>query len=155
MGNLRRIVGVGLAVALVAALAVYVLIPKMGPTANNVVVKEPQAPPSSGTGTTTGTGGSGSPGGHGGGSTGGTPPTTPPQTKPPNDDEDHDHGSHHGACASGEHEDDNGASVSQGAHGHEGECSDHDHGDSSHGNGYDHESSWGDDHSSARDENDD
>ncbi len=66
MGNLRKIVGISLAVAVAVGLVAYLLVPHAGPSNESVVVNQPQAPttggssPSSGSGTSGGTtGGSG------------------------------------------------------------------------------------------------
>src|SRR5574340_315750 len=123
MGNLRKIVGVGLAVALVAALAVYVLIPKTGTTANNVVVNEPQTPTRGGSGGTTssgpGTGGTSS-GGSGSGST--PTPTTPPPTRPPKAHGQNSHGPKHLICLPTKNHPGNGVSQYQGANQYRGDC---------------------------------
>ncbi len=124
MGNLRKIVGVSLAAALVAVLAVYVLIPKAGPNANSVVVNEPQAPPSSGTGTTDTGGHGGTSGGQGSGS-GTTPkPSTPssPPTKPPKAHGENSHGPKHVVCLPEKHHAGNGVSQYQGANQYRGQC---------------------------------
>ena len=61
MGNLRKIVGVSLAVAVALGLVAYVLVPHAGPTNESVVVNQPQTPTTPGGSTSTGTGtGSGS-----------------------------------------------------------------------------------------------
>ena len=74
MGNLRKIVGISLAVAVALGLVAYLLVPHAGPSNQSVVVNQPQQP------TTGGHGGSSSGGGT---SSGGT--TTPPveHTRPP------------------------------------------------------------------------
>ncbi len=69
MGNLRKIVGVSLAVAVALGLVAYVLVPRAGPTNESIVVNQPQTPTTPGSGTTTGTGTSS-------GSTTSTPPTS-------------------------------------------------------------------------------
>ncbi len=73
MQNTRKIVGVSLAVALAAALAAYVLMPKAGPNAGSVVVNEP-TPPGTDAGGSGGSGGTGT-------DTGPGPP--PPESLPP------------------------------------------------------------------------
>lgn len=86
MGNLKKIVGIGLAVAVALGLVAFLLVPHAGPTNQSVVVNQPQAPTtgdtggSSGSGTS-GSGGSGSSGsgsGTTGGSSSGPAPSTPP-----------------------------------------------------------------------------
>jgi len=119
MGNLRRIVGVGLAVALVATLAVYVLIPKTGTTANNVVVNEPQNPTSGGTTSTT-TGGHGH-GGHADGS-GTTPTPSTPPTRPPKAHGQNSNGPKHVICLPVKDHPGNGVSEYQGANQYRGQC---------------------------------
>ncbi len=122
MGNLRKIVGVGLAVALVAALAVYVLLPKAGPTTNSVVVNEPQTPTNPGSGGTT-SGGSGSGGSSGGGSGGSNPPpTTPPAGRPPKAHGQNSHGPKHMICLPEKDHPGNGVSQYQGANQYRGQC---------------------------------
>jgi len=123
MKNLRKIVGVGLAVALVAALAVYVLLPKAGTTTNSVVVNEPQNPTSGGTDSTT-TGGHGTGGtGHGGTGAGSTPtPSTPPPTKPPKAHGQNSHGPKHVICLPEKSHPGNGISQYQGANQYRGQC---------------------------------
>ncbi len=117
MGNLRKIVGVGLAVAIVAALAVYVLIPKTGPTANNVVVNEPQNPTNGGSGGTS-TGGTG-----GSGGTGTTPsPSVPPAGRPPKAHGENSHGPKHVICLPTKDHPGNGVSQYQGANQYRGQC---------------------------------
>jgi hypothetical protein len=59
MGNLRKIVGVSLAVAVALGLVAYVLVPHAGPTNESIVVNQPQTPTTPGGSTDTGTGGSG------------------------------------------------------------------------------------------------
>ncbi|HLE54043.1 MAG TPA: hypothetical protein VI999_02210, partial [Thermoplasmata archaeon] len=88
MGNLRKIVGVSLAVALVAALAVYVLIPKTGPNTANVVTNEPQSPTNGGSDTA---GGGGTQAGGGG-----SAPT--PHVRPPKLHGENSHGPKHAVC---------------------------------------------------------
>ena len=117
MGNLKKIVGVGLAVALVAALAVYVLVPKTGPTTNSVVVNEPQTPTSPGSGGTT-SGGSGS----GGSGSGSPPPTTPPSSRPPKAHGQNSHGPNHMICLPEKNHPGNGVSQYQGANQYRGQC---------------------------------
>ncbi len=77
MGNLRKIVGIGLAVAVALGLVAYLLVPHAGPSNQSVVVNQPQTP----TPPTTG----GHRGGSGGTSSGGTTtPTTPGEhVRPP------------------------------------------------------------------------
>ena len=126
MGNLRRIVGVGLAVALVAAFAVYVLIPKSGPTANNIVVNEPQNPANGGSGSTTsggsGTGGMPSGGGGSGGSGATPPPNVPPSGRPPKAHGENSHGPKHLVCLAPKNHPGNGVSEYQGANQYRGQC---------------------------------
>ncbi len=83
MGNLRKIVGISLAVAVAVGLVAYLLVPHAGPANESVVVNQPQAPTSPG-GTGTGSGTSPS-GGGSGGSSGGSGTSTPPteHVKPP------------------------------------------------------------------------
>ncbi len=121
MGNLRKIVGVSLAVAMMVALAVYVLIPKAGPNANSVVVNEPQAPPNGGTGSTgtTGTGGTG--GAQGGGSGSAPTPSTPP-TRPLKAHGENSHGPKHVVCLPVKAHPGNGVSEYQGANQYRGQC---------------------------------
>lgn len=69
MGNLRKIVGVSLAVAVALGLVAYVLVPHAGPSNESVVVNQPQTPTTPGGSTSTGTGTSS-------GSTTSTPPTS-------------------------------------------------------------------------------
>ncbi len=70
MGNLRKIVGVSLAVAVALGLVAYVLVPHAGPSNESVVVNQPQTPTTPGGGT--------------GGSTGTTtPPPTSDHVRPP------------------------------------------------------------------------
>jgi len=123
MGNLRKIVGVALAVAVVAAVVVYVLMPKTGTTTNSVVVNEPQNPTGGGSGTTP-TGGSGS-GGSGGGSggSGSTPtPSNPPPTRPPKAHGQNSHGPKHVICLPTKDHPGNGVSQYQGANQYRGQC---------------------------------
>ena len=109
MGNLRKIVGVALAVAVVAAIVVYVLIPKTGTTTNNVVVKEPQNPTGGGSG---GNDGSGS-----------TPtPSNPPPTRPPKAHGQNSHGPNHLVCLPAKNHPGNGVSQYQGANQYRGLC---------------------------------
>ena len=56
MGNLRKIVGVSLAVAVALGLVAYVLVPHAGPSNESVVVNQPQTPTTPGGSTSTGTG---------------------------------------------------------------------------------------------------
>ncbi len=74
MGNLRKIVGIGLAVAVALGLVAYLLVPHAGPSNQSVVVNQPQTP-------TTG-GSSGSSGGTSSGTTN-TPPPPAEHTRPP------------------------------------------------------------------------
>ncbi len=126
MGNLRKIGGVGLAVAVVAALAVYVLIPKTGPAANSVVVNEPQNPTNGGPGGST-SGGTATGGGtSGGSSTGGggtTPsPSTPPSGRPPKAHGQNSHGPKHLICRPTKDHPGTGVSQYQGATQYRGQC---------------------------------
>lgn len=127
MTNMRKIVGVSLAVALVAALAVYVLIPKTGPNTANVVTNEPQSPTNGGTGTT------------GGGDTqtggGGTTPT--PHVKPPKLHGQNSHGPKHVVCLPEKNHEGNGVSQYQGANWYRGTCAS-DAGVNPHGHAYGH-----------------
>ncbi len=76
MGNLRKIVGISLAVAVALGIVAYLVVPHAGPANESVVVNQPQAP-------TTGTGGhTGSGTGGSGGSTP-TPSVPPPHIRPP------------------------------------------------------------------------
>ncbi len=112
MRNMRKVVGVSLAVALVAALAVYMLVPKTGPNTANVVTNEPQSPPSSGTGTT----------GGGGTQTGGGGTTPTPHVKLPKLHGQNSHGPKHAVCVPvNEHV--QGLAQYQGANWYRGECS--------------------------------
>lgn len=56
MGNLRKIVGVSLAVAVALGLVAYVLVPHAGPSNESIVVNQPQTPTTPGGSTSTGTG---------------------------------------------------------------------------------------------------
>ncbi len=117
MGNLRKIVGVALAVAVVAGVMVYLLIPKSGTTTNNVVVNEPQTPTNGGSGSTP-TGGSGT-GGSGSGST--PSPQTPP-SRPPKAHGQNSNGPKHMVCLPEKNHEGNGVSQYQGANQYRGEC---------------------------------
>ncbi len=112
MGNLRKIVGVALAVAVVAGVMVYLLIPKSGTTTNNVVVNEPKTPTNGGsTSTPTGT------------SSGSTPtPTTPPSSRPPKAHGQNSNGPKHVICLPDKNHEGNGVSQYQGANQYRGEC---------------------------------
>ena len=112
MGNLRKIVGVSLAVALVAALAVYVLIPKTGPNTANVVTNEPQSPTNGGSDTT---GGGGTQAGGGG-----SAPT--PHVRPPKLHGENSHGPKHAVCLPEKNHAGNGVSQYQGANWYRGTC---------------------------------
>lgn len=90
MGNLRKIVGISLAVAVALGLVAYLLVPHAGPANESVVVNQPQAPsnPTSG-GTSSGTGTSG----------GSTTPTTPaPHIRPPKLHGQNSNGPKHAVC---------------------------------------------------------
>ncbi len=76
MGNLRKIVGISLAVAVALGLVAYLLVPHAGPSNQSVVVNQPQTP------TTGGNGGSGSGSGSSSGGTT-TPPPPTEHTRPP------------------------------------------------------------------------
>lgn len=72
MGNLRKIVGVSLAVAVALGLVAYVLVPHAGPANESVVVNQPQTPTTPGGSTGTGTG-----------TSSGTTPSTPSSPSTP------------------------------------------------------------------------
>lgn len=111
MRRMRRIVGVSLAVALVAALAVYVLIPKTGPNTANVVTNEPQSPTNGGTDTT----------GGGDTQTGGDGTAPTPHVKPPKLHGQNSQGPKHAVCVPvNEHV--QGTAQYQGANWYRGEC---------------------------------
>ena len=86
MGNLRKIVGISLAVAVALGLVAYLLVPHAGPSNQSVVVNQPQAPTTGGSDSTSS--GSNTPGGTSGGASGGTsggsstPSTPAPDTRP-------------------------------------------------------------------------
>lgn len=89
MGNLRKIVGISLAVAVALGLVAYLLVPHAGPSNESVVVNQPQAP------TTGGGGGTSS----GTGTSGGT--TSPPPTlhiRPPKLHGQNSNGPKHVVC---------------------------------------------------------
>ncbi len=112
MGNTRKIVGVSLAVALVAALAVYVLIPRTGPNTANVVTNEPQSPTNGGSGTT----------GGGGTQTGGGGSIPTPHVRPPKLHGENSQGPKHVVCLPEKNHDGNGVSQYQGANWYRGQC---------------------------------
>ena len=72
MGNLRKIVGISLAVAVAVGLVAYLLVPRAGPANESVVVNQPQAP------STPGSDGTGSGTGTSGGTSGGSGTSVPP-----------------------------------------------------------------------------
>lgn len=84
MGNLRKIVGISLAVAVSLGLVAYLLVPHAGPSNQSVVVNQPQAP-------STGTGGTSS--GTSGGST-----SPPPLVRPPKLHGQNSNGPKHVVC---------------------------------------------------------
>jgi len=77
MGNLRKIVGISLAVAVALGLVAYLLVPHAGPSNQSVVVNQPQAPTNGGGDTTTP--------GTNAGTTGGSSTSSPPvqHVRPP------------------------------------------------------------------------
>lgn len=90
MGKLRKIVGIGLAVAVSLGLVAYLLVPHAGPSNQSVVVNQPPAP-STGTGSDTSSGA-----GTSGGST--TPSTPSPLVRPPKLHGENSHGPKHVVC---------------------------------------------------------
>lgn len=90
MGNLRKIVGISLAVAVALGLVAYLLVPHAGPANESVVVNQPQAP-------TNPTGGSTSSGtSTSGGSNTPTPPA--PHIRPPKLHGQNSNGPKHVVC---------------------------------------------------------
>lgn len=103
MGNLRKIVGIGLAVAVAFGLVAYLLVPHAGPKNESIVVNQPQAPTTGDTGGSPGSGTSGSSGsgsGSSGGSSGGSSPSTPPtqHVRPPKVHGKNSEGPKHAVC---------------------------------------------------------
>ncbi len=116
MGNVRKIVGVALAVAVVAGVMVYLLIPKSGTTTNNVVVNQPQTPTNGGSSNTP-SGSSGTGGGSGSNPSPQTPPGRPAKAHGQNS-----HGPKHVVCLPVKDHDGNGVSQYQGANQYRGQC---------------------------------
>ncbi len=112
MGNTRKIVGLSLAVALAATLAVYVLIPRTGPNTANVVTNEPQTPTNGGSDAAGG--GGTQPGG------GGTTPT--PDTRPAKLHGQNSQGPKHAVCLAENDHVANGVAQYQGANWYRGTC---------------------------------
>lgn len=116
MGNLRKIVGIGLAVAVALGLVVYLLVPHAGPSNQSVVVNQPQAP-------TTPTNGGHSGSGSGGTSSGGTTTPTPPgeHIRPPKLHGKNSEGPKHIVCLP-ENAHVQGTAQYQGANWYRGQC---------------------------------
>lgn len=110
MGNLRKIVGISLAVAIALGLVAYLLVPHAGPANESVVVNQPQAP-STGTGSTSS--------GTSGGST--TPTLPAPHVRPPKLHGQNSNGPKHVVCLPvNSHV--QGTAQYQGANWYRGEC---------------------------------
>lgn len=112
MGNLRKIVGISLAVAVALGLVAYLLVPHAGPANESVVVNQPQAPngPTGGsTGSGTSSGGSSTP----------TPPA--PRIRPPKLHGENSNGPKHVVCLP-ENAHVQGVAQYQGANWYRGQC---------------------------------
>ncbi len=123
MGNLRKIVGIGLAVAVALGFVAYLLVPHAGPSNQSVVVNQPQAPTTGGNGDTSS--GSGTSGGTSGGNSGGTSggSGTPPaqHTRPPKLHGKNSEGPKHVVCLP-ENAHVQGVAQYQGANWYRGQC---------------------------------
>lgn len=115
MGNLRKIVGISLAVAVALGLVAYLLVPHAGPSNESVVVNQPQAPTTGGGGSSSTSSGTSTPGG----STTPTPPA--PHIRPPKLHGENSHGPKHVVCLPvNSHV--QGVAQYQGANWYRGEC---------------------------------
>ena len=117
MGNLRKIVGISLAVAVAVGLVAYLLVPHAGPANESVVVNQPRAPTTGG-GSSTGSGTGSSVG-----SSSGTTPSTPPteHVRPPKLHGKNSEGPKHVVCLPvNEHV--QGMAQYQGANWYRGQC---------------------------------
>ena len=130
MGNLRKIVGISLAVAVAFGLVAFFLVPHAGPSNESVVVNQPQAPTTGDTGGGSGTGtsgssgsGSGGSGSGSGGSSGGNTPSTPPSShvRPPKLHGKNSEGPKHVVCLA-ENSHVQGVAQYQGANWYRGTC---------------------------------
>ncbi len=117
MGNLRKIVGISLAVAVAVGLVAYLLVPHAGPSSASVVVNQPQAP-ATGDGSGSGSGTNPS-GGTSGGSTTPTPPTE--HVRPPKLHGRNSEGPKHAVCLP-ENAHVQGTAQYQGANWYRGQC---------------------------------
>ena len=119
MGNLRKIVGISLAVAVAVGLVAYLLVPHAGPANESIVVNQPKAPAAGGGSDT----GSGTSSGSSGGSSGGIGPSTPPtdHVRPPKLHGKNSEGPKHVVCLpANEHV--QGTAQYQGANWYRGQC---------------------------------
>ncbi len=114
MGNLRKIVGISLAVAVALGIVAYLVVPHAGPANESVVVNQPQAPTNpTGGGTSSGTSGT----------SGGSSPSTPPapHIRPPKLHGQNSNGPKHVVCLP-ENANVQGVAQYQGANWYRGEC---------------------------------